>query len=59
MPRIDVTSRKLKVTTLLDPAPFIGMPMPPDNAPGRTALAITVAGGAYTADVATGNIRRV
>lgn len=59
MPRIDVTARKLKVTTLLDPAPFIGMSMPPDNTPGRTVLALTVAGRAYTADVATRSIRRV
>lgn len=59
MPRIDLTARKLKVTALLDPAPFIGMPIPPDNAPGRTTLAITVAGRAYTADVATRSIRRV
>ena len=59
MPRIDATARKLKVTALLDPAPFVGMSVPPDNAPGRTTLAITVAGRTYTADVATRSIRRV
>jgi hypothetical protein len=60
MPRIDLTSRKIKVTTVLDPAPFVGMPTPSDNAPSRTELAITVAGrSTYKADVATRSMRRV
>jgi hypothetical protein len=59
MPKIAATARKLKVTSVLDPAPFVDMPMPPDNAPGRSELAVTVDGRTYRADVATRSIRRV
>jgi hypothetical protein len=53
MVKIAATARKLKVTSVRDPASFVNMPRPPDNAPGRTELAVTVDGRTYRDDVAT------
>jgi hypothetical protein len=56
--QIEATARKLKITTLLDPAPFAALGPISDNAPSRTVITVEVAGRTVHADVATRSIRR-
>lgn len=55
---LTTTARKLKITAVIDAAPFVKMGVPPDNAPSRTVIAVTVGGRKITADVATKSVRK-
>jgi hypothetical protein len=52
------TAKKLKVTLVIDAAPFVQTGVPPDNAPARTTVAVTVGGRTVTADIATKSVRK-
>ena len=54
---VRATARKLKVTMLLDPAPFASVAVA-DGAPSRTDLAIAVGGRKVTANIATKGLRK-
>ena len=56
--QVKATARKLKVTTLLDPAPFVELGPIADQAPARTLLTVEVGGRKVTADIATRSLRR-
>jgi hypothetical protein len=58
MTNINATARKLKITTILEGAEFVRLGVPPDNAPSRTTLTVTVGGRTLTADLATKAIRK-
>jgi hypothetical protein len=58
MKNIATTARKLKITVVLESAPFVQMGVPPDNAPPRTTVSVNVGGRAVTADIATKSIRK-
>jgi hypothetical protein len=58
MPNIATTAKKLKITVVIDSAPFIQLGVPPDNAPPRTAVTVTVGGRTFGADIATKSIRK-
>jgi hypothetical protein len=53
--RITTSAKKLKVTAVLDAAPFRNIP---DSAPPRIELAIAVDGRTVTADIATKSVRK-
>jgi len=53
MPNIVTTARKLKITVVIDSAPFVQLGVPPDNAPPRTVVTVTVGGRTLVADIAT------
>jgi len=55
---LNVSARKLKVTMVLDAAPFVALSPIKDNAPSRTLLSVEVAGHKLRADVATRSLRR-
>jgi hypothetical protein len=55
---LTTTARKLKITAVLDAAPFVKMGVPPDNAPSRTSLTVAVGGRTVTADIATKSVRK-
>ncbi len=55
---IATTARKLKVTMVIDAAPFATLRAVPDDAPARTNLAIAVGGRTVTADIATKSLRK-
>jgi hypothetical protein len=57
--KIATTSRKLKVTLVLDPTPFVALRAVPDNAPSRTDISIAVGGRTVTADIASRSTRKV
>lgn len=52
------TARKLKITAVLESAPFVKMGVPPDTAPSRTAITVAVGGRTVTADIATKAVRK-
>jgi hypothetical protein len=52
------TARKLRITVMMDAAPFVQMDVPPDIAPSRTTVVVSVAGRTVTADLSTKSIRR-
>jgi hypothetical protein len=51
-------TRKLKITAVLDAAPFVKLGVPPDNAPPRTNLVVTVGDRTLHADLATKSVRK-
>ena len=55
--KLTTTARKLKVTMVLDPAPFAGRRFP-DDAPPRIEVTVTVGGRTVTADLATKSVRK-
>jgi hypothetical protein len=55
--QITATSRKLKVSLVLDAAPFIGLAVP-DGAP-RVAVNVAVGGRTISASIAAKSLRRV
>jgi hypothetical protein len=56
--KIATTARKLKVTAVIDAAPFVELRNIPDTAPSRTELIITVDGRPISADLATKSVRK-
>ena len=56
--KIATTARKLKVTIVIDAAPFVALRAVPDNAPARTDIAVTVGGRTVSADLATKSVRK-
>ena len=56
--KLTTTARKLKVTMMIDAAPFAALRTVPDSAPSRTELTVTVAGRTVTADLATKSVRK-
>jgi hypothetical protein len=56
--KLTTTARKLKVTMMIDAAPFAALRAIPDTAPSRTELIIAVAGRTVTADIATKSVRK-
>jgi hypothetical protein len=56
--KLATTARKLKVTMMIDAAPFAALRAIPDNAPSRTELTVAVAGRTVTADIATKSARK-
>lgn len=57
--KISTTCRKLKVTLVLDAAPFVALRVISDNAPSRTEVTVAVGGRNVTADIATKSVRKV
>jgi hypothetical protein len=57
--KISTTARKLKVTMVIDAAPFAALRAVPDNAPARTEITIVVGGRTASADIATKSLRKV
>jgi hypothetical protein len=58
MLKLSTTARKLKITTVIDAAPFVQLGMPPDNAPSRTSLAVAIGDRTLSVDLATKSIRK-
>jgi hypothetical protein len=58
MVKIATAACKLKITAVLDAAPFVKLGVPPDDAPPRTNLVVDVSGRTVTADIATKSIRK-
>jgi hypothetical protein len=56
--KIATTARKLKVTMVIDAAPFAALRAVPDDAPARTEITIAVGGRTVSADLATKSIRK-
>src|SRR5258706_11599210 len=56
--KIATTARKLKVTMVIDAAPFAALRAIPDNAPPRVDITIAVGGRTVTADIATKSVRK-
>ena len=56
--KIATTARKLKITTVIDAAPFAALRAVPDDAPARTEITIAVGGRTVSADLATKSIRK-
>jgi hypothetical protein len=52
------TVRKLRITVVMDAAPFVQVGVPPDTAPSRTTVVVSVAGRTVTAEISTKSIRR-
>ena len=57
--KLATTARKLKVTIVIDAAPFAALRAVPDNAPSRTDITVTVGGRTVFADLATRSVRKV
>ena len=57
--KLTTTARKLKVTLMIDAAPFAALRTVPDNAPPRTDITITVGDRTVSADLATRSVRKV
>ncbi len=55
---LKTNAKKLKVTLVLESAPFVQMGVPPDNAPSRTTVSVNVSGRSVTADIATKSVRK-
>ena len=58
MLELATSARKLKITAVLDAAPFVKLGVPPDNAPPRTNLVVTVGDRTLHADLATKSVRK-
>jgi hypothetical protein len=58
MTNLNTTARKLKVTSVLDSAPFVQQGIPPDGAPPRTTVTVSVGGRTLVADLATKSVRK-
>lgn len=58
MLKLATSARKLKITAVLDAAPFVKLGVPPDNAPPRTNLVVTVGDRTLHADLATKSVRK-
>ena len=56
--KLTTTARKLKVTLMIDAAPFAALRTVPDNAPPRTDITIAVGGRTVSADLATKSVRK-
>jgi hypothetical protein len=56
--KLTTTARKLKVTVMIDAAPFAALRTVPDNAPPRTEITITVGDRTISADLATRSVRK-
>jgi hypothetical protein len=56
--KLATTARKLKVTMVLDAAPFAAPHAVPDNAPARIDITISVGDRTVSADLATKSIRK-
>jgi hypothetical protein len=56
--KLATTARKLKVTMVIDAAPFAALRAVPDDAPARTEITIAVGGRTVSADLATKSIRK-
>jgi hypothetical protein len=56
--KLTTTARKLKITMMIDAAPFAALRAIPDSAPSRTELTLAVAGRTVTADLATKSVRK-
>jgi hypothetical protein len=52
------TACKLRTIVVMNAAPFAQMGMPPDTAPSRTTVVVSIAGRTVTADLSTKSIRR-
>jgi hypothetical protein len=57
--KVRTTSRKLKVTLVIDAAPLMALQAISDGAPARTEITIAVGGRTVTADIATKSLRKV
>jgi hypothetical protein len=55
---LKTSAKKLKVTLVLESAPFVQMGVPPDSAPPRTTITVNVSGRTVTADIATKSVRK-
>ena len=55
---IKLSARKLKITTILDPAQFAALGVIPDGASSRTTLSVTIGARTVTAEIATKSIRK-
>jgi hypothetical protein len=55
---LTTTARNLKVTLVIDAAPFAQIGVPPDDSPPRTILTVAVGGRTITADLATKSVRK-
>jgi hypothetical protein len=58
MTLIATTARKLKVTMVIDAAPFAAPRAVPDNAPARIDITVSVGGRTVSADLATKSVRK-
>ncbi len=58
MLKLTTTARKLKVTMMIDAAPFAALRAIPDNAPARTDVTVAVGDRIVTADLATKSVRK-
>ena len=58
MLELATSARKLKITAVLDAAPFVKLGVPPDNAPPRINLVVTVGDRTLHADIATKSVRK-
>jgi hypothetical protein len=58
MLKVAATARKLKITAVMDAAPFVKLGVPPDDAPPRTSLAVDVGGRTLSVDLATKSVRK-
>jgi hypothetical protein len=58
MTLLATTARKLKVTMVIDAAPFAAPRAVPDNAPARIDITISVGGRTVSADLATKSVRK-
>src|SRR5258708_3299396 len=56
--KLTTTARKLKVTVMIDAAPFAALRTVPDSAPSRTDVTVTVGGRTISADLATRSVRK-
>ena len=56
--QVRATARKLKVTTVLDAAPFAALRQLPDNAAQRTEITVEVGAQRLSANIATKSLRR-
>jgi hypothetical protein len=56
--KITTTSRKLKVTAVIDSAPLAALKAIPDNAPPRCELVVKVDGQNFTADISSKTLRK-
>ena len=56
--KLTTTARKLKVTLMIDAAPFAALRAVSDNAPSRTDITITVGDRTISADLATKSVRK-
>jgi hypothetical protein len=58
MLKLATTARKLKITAVIDAAPFVKLGVPPDNAPPRTTIVVDVGGRMLSVDIATKSVRK-